>query len=242
MLRFTQLVFVFFAIVTVVSCDRWNRPKRPDLVHESADYDRKRGLWHQTVDGINTVYYEDGSIAWTGKMINGLKTGLWRWYAPDGGPLTTEGMYQANRRIGLWKHYDDSGRLYMTLEYKLEPFDPFLTMLHSDYGNENGPFYRYYPDGQTEMEGRYLAGKEQGPVKAYHRNGKLMMTGQYEQGAKTGTFRYYRDSGTLRREENYSEGLLHGPYRNYHSDGSLHSETFYEKGKETGPGRILPKK
>lgn len=228
-------------LIAAIQCDRWKEPARPMFVDSSASYDRKRGLWLQTVDGLHTAFYEDGSIAWRGQTGPAGKQGKWKWYAPDNGPLTTEGIYESNRRVGTWKHFDDSGRLYMTIEYKLEPFDAFISMMHSDYGNENGKVVRYFPDGSVEMEGSYVAGKESGKFVTYFQNGQIQMTGHYSEGQKDGTFRYYRSDGELRRIENYSNGILDGPYRNYRSDGKLHSETVYKKG-EIAESRILPKK
>lgn len=235
LIRLISLMVLILISGLGLHCDRLKLPPRPDNVPESAEYDRRRAFWN-VLDGTEyRQYYKDGNLSTEGQIEAGKRTGRWNWYAPDGKTLTTTGVYFNGRRDGLWKHFDDSGRLYLTIEYAPEPIDPVIGSLSIDYGNENGPYKRYYPDGTLEEEGSHRAGKRDGVMKRYHPSGKLMLLGQYEEGKKTGNWKYYHFSGALVRLETYKDGKLEGNVLTYHANGIPYSETLYRNGEPAGP-------
>ncbi len=232
------LVFMAFALLLPLSCDRLKLPPRPDSVPENAEFDRRRDVWNVVQGQEYRQYYKDGHLGTEGQIQEGKRIGRWNWYAPDGTTLTTTGVYLNGRRDGLWKHYDDSGRLYLTIEYAPEPIDPVIGSISIDYGNENGPYKRYYPDGTLEEEGAHRAGKRDGIMKRYHPDGDLMVRGDYRDGKKEGKWEYYHFSGTLIRIENYTDGKLEGNVITYHANGLPYSETLYQKGEPVGPPAV----
>ncbi|MCB1169311.1 MAG: toxin-antitoxin system YwqK family antitoxin [Leptospiraceae bacterium] len=219
-------------------CDRLKLPPRPDSVPSSAEFDRKRGVWNVSEGAEFKQYYRSGHLSTEGRIKDGQRVGRWNWYAPDGKTLTTTGEYRNGRRDGLWRHFDDSGRLYLTIEYAPEPIDPVIGSLSIDYGNENGPYRRFYPDGTLEEEGAHRAGKKDGPMKRYHPSGKIMVNGQYSEGEKKGKWSYYRFSGDLLRIETYKDGKLEGTVLTYHANGLPHSKTLYRQGEPVGAPEI----
>lgn len=233
------ILWLCAGIVLISACSRLNRPQPPENVPDSAEYDRRAQLWsYEQEDGHYYQYYDDGSLAAEGfRNPNGSRSGPYAFYLRDG-TLTTEGEYYRNRRDGIWKHYDDDGNLYLTIEYQPEPVHPILALITSDYGNENGPYVRYYPDGSVEEEGHYVGGERHGSRRRYYRNGNLMIRGQFSEDEKDGRWLYYDRSGRLEREENFTAGKLHGVLRNF-KNGKLYFETFYENDVEKGP-RSLP--
>ncbi|MCB1166432.1 MAG: toxin-antitoxin system YwqK family antitoxin [Leptospiraceae bacterium] len=217
-------------------CDRLSLPPRPESIPDGATYDRRRDQWNYSKDSEVRQYYENGNLLLEGQMDGGSRIGTWNWYAPDGKTLTTTGVYRNGRRDGLWKHFDDSGRLYLTIEYKPEPLDPVIGAITIDYGNENGPYHRYYPDGTLEEKGSMVAGKKDGAMNRFFPDGGTMIQGQYEDGKKIGKWVYYHFSGTIVRLENYKAGLLDGTVKTFHANGLPYSETEYSSGKEVrGP-------
>ncbi|MCB1309144.1 MAG: hypothetical protein KDK30_13220, partial [Leptospiraceae bacterium] len=139
-----------------------------------------------------------------------------------------------------WEHYDTEGALYLTIEYKPEPRRTFLLLEVKDYGNENGAYRRYYPDGSLEEEGYFWSGYFDGPVRRWHANGKPAMEGRYDQDNKTGTWKYYYPDGTLDHVEQYSNGKLNGVQRNYYPDGSPYHVSTFVDGQLSGPPEIFP--
>ncbi|HBS03496.1 MAG TPA: hypothetical protein DEA96_00930 [Leptospiraceae bacterium] len=238
-LRFSgrSVFLVGFAGIVLLtsSCDRLKLPPRPDNVPENAEFDRRRDVWNVVEGEQFRQYYKNGKLSTEGQTKDGKRFGRWNWYAPDGRTLTTTGVYLNGRRDGLWKHFDDSGRLYLTIEYAPEPIDPVIGSISIDYGNENGPYKRYYPDGTLEEEGSHRAGKRDGTMKRYHPDGELMVLGQYRDGKKEGKWQYYHFSGALVRIEDYTDGKLEGNVITYHANGLPYSETLYRNGEPVGP-------
>lgn len=232
------ITFLLLLTFLLPGCHRLKLPPRPDNVPESAEFDRRRGTWNVLEGQQFRQYYRDGALSTEGQMTEGQRFGRWNWYAPDGKTLTTTGNYLDGRRDGLWKHFDDSGRLYLTILYAPEPVDPVIGAISIDYGNENGPYRRFYPDGTLEEEGAHRAGKKDGVMKRYHPSGQLMVRGKYEDGEKTGKWEYFHFTGTLVRTENYIDGELEGKVINYHANGIPYSETLYEKGEPIGAPKI----
>lgn len=228
-----------------LACDRLQQPPRPNGVPEGAIRDRNTRLWvHRTADNRLNYYHSDGARARTGQLASGTtsREGVWRAYASDGERLTSVGAYLNNWRDQEWRYFDDAEQLYLTVEYQPEPKRFFGFLGITDYGNENGPFERYFPDGSLEERGVFWSGYYHGPITRFHRSGRKALEGRYEKDLPVGIWRYYYPEGGLEREERYLNGQLDGPLRNYHPDGSLYHETVFAAGKEIGPKRIFPRR
>jgi antitoxin component YwqK of YwqJK toxin-antitoxin module len=237
---FAGPTLVLFCIaVHLAGCNRLRQPPRPPGAPDDAIRNRTTGLWmYSAPDGEFRMYYESGTVAYTGQVENGLRTGHWQTFASDGQRVTASGDYRQNWRDGIWRYFDGRERLYLTVEYRPEPKRFFGLLNITDYGNENGPFERYFPDGSLEERGVFWSGYYHGPIVRYHRNGRKAFEGEYEKDLPVGLWRYYYPEGTLEREETYRNGKLHGTLRNYYPDGGLYHETIFEDGVEVGPKRV----
>jgi antitoxin component YwqK of YwqJK toxin-antitoxin module len=227
-----------------VACERLKQPPRPANVPEGAVRNRDINLWmYRAPDDSFRTYYSTGRLAQSGQMKAGTnqRTGTWQSYASDGERVTATGDYLNDWRDGLWRYFDGTEQLYLTVEYLPEPKRFFGFLAVTDYGNENGPFERYFPDGRLEERGVFWSGYYHGPIVRYHRNGNKAFEGQYETDHPVGRWRFYYPEGNLEREEYYRNGRLHGVLRNYYSDGGLYHETVFEDGQEVGPKRIFPR-
>lgn len=237
------LILATLLVSTATGCDRLKQPPRPADVPEGAIRNRSVNLWmHRGTDNSFRMFYETGRVARAGQMQpgNNQRTGNWQSFASDGKRVTSDGAYLNDWRDGLWRYFDDTEQVYLTVEYLPKPkrFFGFLTV--TDYGNENGPFERYFPDGSLEERGVFWSGYYHGPIVRYHRNGKKAFEGRYEKDNPVGLWRYYYPEGNLEREESFRGGQLNGVLRNYYSNGDLYHETVFENGQEIGPKRIYP--
>ena len=229
-------------VLAAPACERLRQPPRPNGVPEAAVRDRSVNLWMYRADDHRFyMYYETGAVARTGQMQPGtnIRTGEWRTYASDGERVTSVGVYLENWRDGIWRYFDDTERVYLTVAYQPEPKRFFGFLGITDYGNENGPFERFFPDGSLEERGVFWSGYYHGPIVRYHRNGNKAFEGNYEKDEPVGLWRYYYPEGNLEREESYRAGRLHGTLRNYYPDGRLYQETVFENGREIGPKRVF---
>ncbi|MBX7057219.1 MAG: hypothetical protein K1X75_04090 [Leptospirales bacterium] len=217
---------------------RLHVPARPRSVPESATLDRTRMIWTDvSAEGEVKVFFYGGELASRGQLIDGKAEGEWESFLRNG-RVAARGRYRNGLRDGVWQYLDDQGRLYLTVEYRSAPRRLFGMLATTEYGNENGPYRRYFPDGKVEEEGQYWSGYYHGPVRRFHRNGRPAITGAYAKDQPTGEWRFYFPDGRLERVEHYQNGKLEGALQNYFPDGRLYHETTYRHGVEIGPKRI----
>ena len=57
-----------------------------------------------------TVYYDNGTIKYTGFRLDGEMHGEWSWYRRDGSLMRT-GALDRGRQVGTWRTFDRSGTL-----------------------------------------------------------------------------------------------------------------------------------
>lgn len=219
---------VMFSLLT--GCERLSLPPRPRGVVPGSVFERHHRVWILRESNRERNWYENGALATDGSLNQGARHGKWRWFAPDGVTITTEGNYVMGRRTGEWIHRDDAGVVYAIIRYAAEPSDPELTAVSLEIGNENGPLDRFYPDGRRELAGAFRAGRFHGPFKRFFRNGRVEYEGEYRNGLKEGTWRVYRDDGSHLRDETYRRGRVDGSFRIFDSQSRLVYEARYEDG------------
>jgi len=222
---------VVMGYLNLISCERLRDMPNPEGVPKGAVYDRRVGMWsYRSPENHFNMYYSDGTIALDGQYEKSGRSGIWKTFSPKGNFTVSAGSFLNDWRDGVWKFNDDQGNPYLTVEYKKEPKRSFGLIVTSDYGNENGPYILYYPDGRIQEEGNYYSGFLEGPVKRYHRNGKTAMEGRYNKDEKTGTWKYYYYEGTIEKEIQFLKNQFHGSFKVYYPDGTLYNESFYENG------------
>jgi antitoxin component YwqK of YwqJK toxin-antitoxin module len=57
-----------------------------------------------------TVHYGNGSIKYTGFLLEGAMHGAWSWYRTDGSIMRT-GEFDLGRQVGTWRTYDRAGKV-----------------------------------------------------------------------------------------------------------------------------------
>jgi antitoxin component YwqK of YwqJK toxin-antitoxin module len=220
------------------SCRRLTEPPIPAAVPPQA-IRSGQGFWEHRSDGGEYIqYYPDGAVAKRGVIVNGLREGEWRSYSMNGIGITSIGRYHADWRDGLWEFFDTEGRLYYRIHYAEHPKREFISLITHDYGNENGNFERFFPDGRLEERGVFRGGYYDGPLVRYYRNGNIAVRGAYKKDKMEGPWIYYYPEGGIEREESYRNGTPDGVHRNFFPDGSLYQETHYKNGVESGPRKM----
>ncbi|MEM7179419.1 MAG: hypothetical protein AAF518_00785 [Spirochaetota bacterium] len=133
------------------------------------------------LNGLCQTFTPEKQLASQGNYVNGFKDGVWKWFFPDGKLYTKQNHSHKKRRL-----------------YKQAPEQ-------AQIGNENGFFFRYYPDGKLEVEGFYAAGYKDGYWKKYYRDGTTSYKGSYKSEQKIGLWQYYYPDGRLEIKEIYTQ-------------------------------------
>ena len=98
-------------------------------------------------------------------------------------------------------------------------------------GKRDGPWVRYYINGQLWVKKTYKDGKLDGPWSMYWTTGRVMDKGTYKDGNKEGLWVGYHENGQLFMEGTYKNGKKEGPWVTYHEDGQLLSKGTYKNGQ-----------
>jgi antitoxin component YwqK of YwqJK toxin-antitoxin module len=70
----------------------------------------------QSYSGVVTEYYKNGNKKYETKYVNGKPSGKYlTWF--KNGTKKAEGEYQNGQRVGLWKWYNEKGKVNFTVIY-----------------------------------------------------------------------------------------------------------------------------
>jgi len=145
-------------------------------------------------DAETILYYKNGLKASTGRYVNQLKEGTWRFYSfTEKDLLISEADYQADRKNGRMVYYYPDGRVAEQLMYRNDL--------------KHGECLKYYPDGTLTLKTIYENGKINGSFEAFHENGKPEIKGQYKNNLREGLWIIYGKDGSQRFRTNYAAGI-----------------------------------
>lgn len=149
-------------------------------------------------DADAIIYHPNGYIASSGKYINQLKEGVWKFFSfRVPGLLINEEPYKNNMKNGLsLKFYTDS-----TIAEKVNYI--------SD--KREGEWIQYHPNGKISLKSWYKGGRLEGKFEAWFPDGKPEFTGYYKSNFRDGTWRIYKPDGKLKYELNYVDGKASDP-------------------------------
>ncbi len=154
----------------------------------------------------------------------GMKQGKWIVFGtsrPDTCFLPTskveEGLYQDNRKTGIWEQYYCSGTTRGKTTFKNGRPDGYTVMYHengkiSEEGTWKinkwvGNYRLYYDNGQLQQEFSFnTTGKREGPQKYFYTNGQVMMEGSWSNGKEAGAVKEYYETGEVKTEKIYNNG------------------------------------
>ncbi len=187
----------------------------------SAVAEWKDGLQH----GETIFYYPNGKTKTMGDFKKGSTIGTWKDYYEDG-TLKTEKNYEykndlsvlegpakyyhSNRTLqavgeyfnkvkkGLWKYYDENGKITSEETYVYKNNTSYL----------EGFVILYYPNGKVKEKDTYVNGKGNGEVITYYESGGMFMKAIFKDDLKNGPAIYYTEKGEIMKNENYKNGKL----------------------------------
>ena len=175
----------------------------------------------------------------------GRRQGNWHDYYANG-QLRYEGRFKNDKCKGVFKYYDEQGKLKATNE-----FDKSGEKALNKTSAPNGRVIAtgYYVNQKKEGEWKYYDGtsgqlrlledNKDGKVHGWSRlynpdNGKLAEETQYVNGKPEGQCRKFSNTGVLLMECQYRNGLLDGPAKTYYPSTALKEEGQYAKGQKVG--------
>lgn len=144
-------------------------------------------------DNIQKEYDSEGNLKRVGKIVNGLKEGIWLSFYQNGDTASIETF------------------ILDTLVKKIE-YSSDGPSIEESYKNgfKNGPFKVYWDNGQILTEGEYKNDSIHGEIVDYYRNGIIESVSNYDIGRPYGEYKYYYSDGTIQLEaQEFGEGEHH---------------------------------
>lgn len=89
---------------------------------------------------------------------------------------------------------------------------------------KNGPWFEYYPDGQTKAEGQYKKGKKDGKWTHWYSNGQKEEEMEYRDGKQHGNWAMWYENGKPWRSHQFKDGAIHGVRTDWNPDGTVFSK------------------
>ena len=153
------------------------------------------------LDTVRTTL-DDGRVArmYTVKKGTDVREGVALSYHPNG-KLAVEAPYKDGKLDGVFRSFDENGKLHETIGY----LD----------GEEEGFSILYYENGKKKSRETYRQGILNGMSEEWDENGKLIRQIPYENGQIHGVVKIYDDMGKVQEDMNFVHGIRNGTYHRY---------------------------
>jgi antitoxin component YwqK of YwqJK toxin-antitoxin module len=215
---YTILSISFFLFLFLLNCKSEGMPKG---LPANAKFERKKNIYIASDEHYNYIFYSNGDlyekceinlekklnghcesfligngskIAW-GNFLKGQRNGEWTWTFPDGKPYVVQ-----NFTYGKKKEF------WLPIEI---------------WGNEDGPYKRFFPSGKLEEEGYFDTGLRSGNWKKFYPNGQIEYSGSYLKSKKIRDWTFYYPNGILESKEKYNTNGILVSRITYYPNGEL---------------------
>jgi antitoxin component YwqK of YwqJK toxin-antitoxin module len=204
-------------------------------------------------NGYNKFFYDDGTLASEGGMINGKPEGYWKNYFPNG-KIKSEGNRKDFLLDSIWKFYDEEGELTLEIQYQAGKKNGYRNTYQ---GNEitkeyfvndikEGFSYVLYADGSTRLKIPFVKGLEEGISKEFDPSGNIIELVTYKKGyivererinrydndsLPNGKWKWFYDNDQLKMEGTFKNGLKNGYFKEYDLNGNLISAKKFVNGE-----------
>ena len=188
-------------------------------------------------NGNTELFWDDGSLKGRGRIVNSSKTGNWVYFHPgtNGTQKLFEGAYLNGKRNGIWKEFDEKGKLLATVGYSNGVLNgevtvffensniPHTTKLYRN-GIQTGAFAEHYPKGNLKERSMYVNGQRDGAATFFYPSGKIHSRGSYSKGFKEGRWQYNDEKGLPLESGTYSNGIKTGAWANPDNNNSMNQK------------------
>ncbi|MCW7466929.1 hypothetical protein ND860_12795 [Leptospira levettii] len=180
--------------------------ERPNTVPKDASFDKKTNHYQMIGEGYFREWYENGNLVAIVPIDSlGRPDGIGKKLNYIDGTTIMEGKMVNGERDGLWKFYFSDGKIYIEQNYKAGYRKKQLWIQSTEIGNENGAYFRYYRNGRLNEKGFFDGGLRTGDWVRYYPDTKVEAKGSYSEDKKIGEWFYYYPTGVKEASELYSD-------------------------------------
>jgi antitoxin component YwqK of YwqJK toxin-antitoxin module len=203
-----------------------------DTVNITDEKGLRQGFWNKKDS--------TGSVVYVGWFRDGVPSGEFRYFYPDGkvktvsrfsnqgkraetvsyfpgGQKMAAGVYLNEKKDSLWQFFSESNGTVVSQAFYVS-------------GLIHGESKVFYPDGGISELLHYKNGVKDGLWEQYFTDGKIKLRGYYLDGNKTGLFQTFFLNGQLMLTGQYNAGHQDGRWRYYTEKGELVKTEVYSMG------------
>jgi uncharacterized protein len=198
-------------------------------------FDRDGNQLVKNGNGTFTDFYEDGQKESEGNVRQGLRTGQWSFWYPDG-KMKEIGVFNYAAYV-MRTSFDPDGKV-MVLNgngYHKVFYDDGIVARECLYrnGKAHGLMLTRTQDGATSSEVNYVDGKYEGESKYFHPEGGPLSTGSFRNNLQHGLWTWYHINGKKESEVSFTNGFKEGEQIFWSEAGEIVKREHYKKGKLT---------
>lgn len=196
-----------------------------DVQHSTSDPGTFAWAYYDTWGHAHGPYWENwqpgpteaGAVHWVGEKRQGKTSGEYRSYSKTGYALEA-GVFADDARVGIWRYFDEFGRLQKRVD-------------ESD--SRTGLYETYLPGGAISVQGFMVGGNLSGDVTWWNTDGTCSIA-RYENGETSGWRTDYAAAGwRLRDVWIKATGTWDGPGFEYDAQGNVVARFEYSNGTRT---------
>jgi len=177
-----------------------------------------QGLDELTVEGgVSNTQYDSIGKYYISIPIDERKDGDYQAKYPTGG-LKYLGKIKRKELQGVWKTYDEEGKLVCELDYEDDKLDG------------EGTFYD--KDGKVRVKVKFRNNFIEGDFEEFDAEGNKVAVIEYNQDKPDGKATYYYPNGEKKIKGNFANGLKNGKWMYYSDDGRKVQIRRWKNGKE----------
>lgn len=219
-------------------------PLPPNVRQNFYDNGALRTRWQVRIDaqgeevrhGRLLRYHRNGRLALHASYRDGRPTGVWRWYDEDGRLLRSAVPQGDYEEVITGRELDNPNSVYRDLKGRK------IAEGLRKYDQPHGEWTYYYPDGSVRARGRFVNGLPDGRWTVFYASGQVQRQDDYKLGVPDGTvMRGYRNGQEQLRGQ-VEQGLRVGRWRTWYANGQLESEGAFREDKREGEWRFWDKR
>jgi antitoxin component YwqK of YwqJK toxin-antitoxin module len=223
-MKSTQIIVFIFLSAILSQCKGKNA--WPKNVPEKATYHRKLNGYALKSDGYEFGWYENGNLVTKTKLNDfGVFDGRAERYDYKTGVLVSFGQYKMSEKDGNWQWKFSDGKPYYEMNFSQGVRKRKFWYPTIEWGNENGPYVRYFENGRVSEKGFYDGGNKSGDWVKYYPDTKIESKGSYLEDHKTGEWYYYYPDGRKEAVEHFSDAGDLVSRQTFYPNGSLWCQT-----------------
>lgn len=143
-------------------------------------------------NAVAEIFYEDGSLAATGKYAGSQKDSIWTYYSYYNRNVSAIESYLKGKRNGTFISYYNNGDVSEKIEYSND--------------RKSGSWEQYFRGNVPKLKATYTDNMLNGPFTVYYASGKPYISGIYKNDVREGKWTLYHEDGSVQNTLNYIAG------------------------------------